>query len=41
VDEGLGGTNGAAQQGLETIMMLGLIGDHLPAEFPAQTPDGK
>jgi hypothetical protein len=41
VDEGLGGTNGAAQQGLETIMMLGLIGDHLPAEFPPRTPEEK
>jgi hypothetical protein len=39
VDEGLAGTNGAAQNGLETIAMLGLIGDHLPAEFPAKKPD--
>ncbi len=38
VDEGLGGTNGAAQNGLETIAMLGMIGDRLPAEFPATMP---
>lgn len=30
------GTNGAAQYGLETITMLGMVGDQLPAEFPAQ-----
>ena len=34
IDEGLGGTNGAAQSGLETISMLGFVGDRLPAEFP-------
>lgn len=39
IDEGLGGTNGAAQHGLETIAMLGLVGDHLPAEFPPITPE--
>lgn len=39
VDEGLGNTNGAAQSGLETIAMLGLIGEHLPREFPPQTED--
>jgi hypothetical protein len=39
VDEGLGGTNGASQNGLETIAMLGLVGDHLPAEFPTLTPE--
>jgi hypothetical protein len=38
VDEGPAGTNGAAQNGLETITMLGMIGDKLPAEFPAQLP---
>lgn len=38
VDEGLGGTNGAAQNGLETIAMLGLIGDRLPAQMPATPP---
>jgi hypothetical protein len=38
VDEGLGGTNGAAQSGLETIAMLGLVGDLLPAEFPPVPP---
>ena len=38
VDEGPGNTNGAAQNGLETIAMLGLIGDHLPAEFPPAPP---
>jgi hypothetical protein len=37
IDEGLGGTNGASQQGLETIAMLGLIGDRLPSEVPAAT----
>jgi len=36
VDEGPAGTNGAAQNGLETITMLGMIGDKLPAELPAQ-----
>jgi hypothetical protein len=39
VDEGLGNTNGAAQNGLETIAMLGLVGDHLPREFPPQSND--
>jgi YetA-like protein len=35
VDEsGSMGTNGAAQNGLETITMLGMVGDRLPAEFP-------
>ncbi|MDO8543239.1 MAG: Tat pathway signal sequence domain protein [Opitutaceae bacterium] len=34
IDEGLAGTNGAAQTGLETIAMLGMAGAHLPAEFP-------
>lgn len=34
VDEGLGNTNSAAQTGLETIAMLGMVGDALPAEFP-------
>jgi len=34
VDEGPGNTNNASQTGLETIAMLGLIGEHLPAEFP-------
>jgi hypothetical protein len=38
IDEGPSGTNGAAQNGLETITMLGMIGDKLPAEFPAQQP---
>ncbi len=38
VDEGFAGTNGAAQNGLETIAMLGLVGDHLPAEFPPLPP---
>ena len=38
VDEGLGGTNGAAQNGLETITMLGMVGDQLPAEFPPVDP---
>jgi len=37
VDEsGLAGTNGAAQNGLRTIISLGMVGDHLPAEFPPQ-----
>jgi hypothetical protein len=35
VDEGFGGTNGAAQNGLETITMLGFVGANLPAEMPA------
>ena len=39
VDEGLGGTNGASQSGLETIAMLGLVGDHLPKEIPPITPE--
>ena len=34
VDEGPGNTNGAAQTGLETIAMLGLVGDRLPTNFP-------
>ncbi len=34
VEEGLGNTNTAAQTGLETIAMLGMVGDALPAEFP-------
>lgn len=38
VDEGPGNTNSAAQNGLETIAMLGLIGDHLPKEFPPMQP---
>jgi hypothetical protein len=38
IDEGPAGTNGAAQSGLETIAMLGLVGDHLPAEFPPVPP---
>jgi hypothetical protein len=44
VDEsGLAGTNGAAQNGLTTIISLGMVGDHLPAEFPPQeaTPAGR
>jgi hypothetical protein len=44
VDEsGLAGTNGAAQSGLTTIISLGMVGDHLPAEFPPQeaTPAGR
>jgi hypothetical protein len=37
VDEsGLAGTNGAAQNGLTTIISLGMVGDQLPAEFPPQ-----
>jgi len=40
VDEGLGGTNGAAQNGLETITMLGFVGAYLPAEMPP-TPPGE
>ena len=37
VDEsGLAGTNGAAQNGLTTIISLGMIGDSLPPEFPTQ-----
>ena len=39
VDEGPGNTNGAAQDGLETIMTLGMVADQLPAEFPAQDPN--
>ncbi len=35
IDEGLGGTNGASQSGLETIAMLGYVGDRLPSQFPA------
>lgn len=44
VDEsGLAGTNGAAQNGLTTIISLGMAGDHLPAKFPPQeaTPAGR
>lgn len=37
IDEGLGGTNGAAQNGLETIAMLGMVGDRLPSELPVAT----
>lgn len=33
------GTNGAAQYGLETITMLGMVGDLLPADFPAVDPN--
>jgi len=40
VDEGLGGTNGAAQNGLETITMLGFVGQYLPAEIPPAPPGG-
>jgi hypothetical protein len=39
VDEGPGNTNSAAQNGLETIAMLGLIRDHLPANLPAKKRD--
>jgi len=39
IDEGFAGTNGASQSGLETIAMLGLVGDKLPAEFPKFTPE--
>jgi hypothetical protein len=38
VDEGFGGTNGAAQNGLETITMLGMVGQYLPAEIPPAPP---
>jgi hypothetical protein len=38
IDEGFAGTNGASQNGLETIAMLGLVGEHLPAEFPPVPP---
>jgi hypothetical protein len=38
IDEGPAGTNGASQNGLETIAMLGLVGDHLPREFPPVQP---
>ena len=38
VDEGPSGTNGAAQNGLETIILLGMIGDKFPAALPAQQP---
>ncbi|HEX2855453.1 MAG TPA: Tat pathway signal sequence domain protein [Opitutaceae bacterium] len=38
-DEGLGGTNGAAQSGLEAIAMLGFVGDLLPAEIPPLTAE--
>lgn len=37
VDEfSLAGTNGAAQNGLTTIISLGMVGDQLPAKFPPQ-----
>jgi hypothetical protein len=37
VDEsGLAGTNNAAQNALTTIISLGMVGDHLPPEFPPQ-----
>lgn len=39
IDEGFAGTNGASQNGLETIAMLGLVGDHLPKELPPITPE--
>jgi len=38
VDEGFAGTNGAAQNGLETITMLGFVGAYLPAELPPAPP---
>jgi hypothetical protein len=38
VDEGLGGTNGAAQNGLEAITMLGFVGAYLPTELPPAPP---
>lgn len=41
IDEGLGNTNSAAQSGLETIAMLGMVGEHLPAEFPPATESGR
>ncbi len=40
VDEGFGGTNGAAQNGLETITMLGFVGAYLPTEMPPAPPGG-
>jgi YetA-like protein len=42
-ESGLAGTNGAAQYGLTTIISLGMVGDHLPAEFPPQeaSPSGR
>jgi hypothetical protein len=40
VDDGPANTNGAAQNGLETIMMLGLVGDALPAELPPTSEGG-
>jgi hypothetical protein len=40
IDEsGSMGTNGAAQNGLETITMLGMVGDLLPAELPPPDPN--
>jgi hypothetical protein len=39
IDEGLAGTNGASQSGLEAIAMLGLVGDLLPVEIPPLTPE--
>lgn len=38
VDEGPANTNSVAQSGLETIAMLGLVGDQLPAQIPADLP---
>lgn len=39
IDEGLGNTNNAAQTGLEAFAMLGMVGQHLPAEFPPVNPE--
>ena len=37
IDEsGLGNTNNAAQNGLTAIISLGMVGEHLPREFPPQ-----
>ncbi|MBP8302851.1 MAG: hypothetical protein KBE04_01835 [Phycisphaerae bacterium] len=36
-ESGMANTNNAAQDGLETVAMLGLVGEFLPAEMPAQT----
>jgi hypothetical protein len=33
------GTNGSAQNGLETITMLGMVGSSLPADFPPASAD--
>jgi hypothetical protein len=38
VDEGFGGTNGASQNGLEAITMLGFVGKYLPSEMPPAPP---